>query len=169
MRDYYNTNPNNTPTFLSFDLQSFDYSAAHTRNSQDTNFRALNQGVMDANPTQAIIDFLRAAYNTAAGALSGIFNDDSVIPNWTAGNTNGVSNSFFYQSVYGPSCRTCHSSRSTNPALQFNTPADFNAFPVCGSGKYMPNAQVTFNNFWTSTNPYQPEQVRLFTGEPICE
>ena len=169
LRDYYNTNPNNTPTFLSFDLQSFDYSAAHTRNSQDTNFRALNQGVMDANPTQAIIDFLRAAYNTAAGALSGIFNDDSVIPNWTAGNTNGVSNSFFYQSVYGPSCRTCHSSRSTNPALQFNTPADFNAFPVCGSGKYMPNAQVTFNNFWTSTNPYQPEQVRLFTGEPICE
>lgn len=162
-------NVDHVPAFLAFDAQSFTYSAAHDRLSQETQLRNLNQKVLDANATQGIRDFLNAAYGSTSGTLLGNFIDNSVAAGWLAGNTNGVSNSFFYPSVVGPSCRTCHSSKSANLSLQFNIPSNFSAFPVCGPGKYMPNAKVTFNNFWLSSNPYQPEQLRLFAGQPICE
>jgi len=169
LQSYYLTNPTHTPCFLAFDLQSFNYSGAHPRNSQEVNLRNLNQKVFDANSTQAIKDFLNAAYGVT-GILSGNFNDNSVAVNWNAGSTNGINNAFFYPTVVGPSCRTCHASKEQNIPLQFNQPADFAGYPVCGTGKYMPNAQVTFINFWTSNNPYQPEQLRLFLGDPNpCE
>jgi len=115
-------------------------------------------------------------YNSS-GTLGGNFNDNAIATNWnTGGNHNGVDDGFFYSRVVGPSCRTCHSSKAPFPDLQFNSPTDFinngPDFAVCsrGAGKYMPNAKVTFINFWNSNNPYQPEQLRLFLGLPNpCE
>jgi hypothetical protein len=168
LQDYYKLNPTHSPAFLAFDAQSFEYSAAHDRPSQETELRKLNQQVYSANSTQAIKDFLNAAYSSS-GTLAGNFADNSTAVNWLPGATNGINNAFFYSRVVGPSCRTCHASKSANVNLQFNTPSTFSAFPVCGPGKYMPNAKVTFINFWTSSNPYQPEQLRLFVGDQICE
>jgi hypothetical protein len=168
LQDYYKLNPTHSPAFLAFDAQSFEYSAAHDRPSQETELRKLNQQVYSANSTQAIKDFLNAAYSST-GTLAGNFADNSTAVNWLPGATNGINNAFFYSRVVGPSCRTCHASKSANVNLQFNTPSTFAAFPVCGPGKYMPNAKVTFINFWTSSNPYQPEQLRLFVGDQICE
>jgi hypothetical protein len=78
-----------------------------------------------------------------------------------------------YRLVYGQSCRSCHVARDY-PDFISNT--GFNAFKnsftvskVCGSGnpkiRVMPNASVTYRNFWADTN-----RVHLYetlVGKPI--
>ena len=97
----------------------------------------------------------------------------------------------FYTNVLGPSCRTCHNSR-TSTAIRFDDITTFTnrgdqdgsidfavcqgvpaAPPLAPSGsttptKYMPNSKVTFINFWTSENPSRPEELRKYLKLPTC-
>jgi mono/diheme cytochrome c family protein len=63
-----------------------------------------------------------------------------------------------YHNVYGRSCRTCHVARDNGSPSNYitfyssSTAADDYAgtsFVVCGLPKVMPNAFVTYKNFWS--------------------
>jgi hypothetical protein len=62
-----------------------------------------------------------------------------------------------YHGAYAQACRTCHLARS----LDFSAPGfvsadftniNFTSYVVCGSGRVMPNAVVTYKNFWANTS-----------------
>jgi hypothetical protein len=158
------------PKFLPFDLQSFKYSQqlGAARADMENDLRNMNERILtQTNPTGAINDFVLAAYGATATPLSGNFIDNSFVAGWSSTTGMGYLNSViprdFYTSLVGPSCRTCHTSRS-DFTLWFDTQGGFNPFPgaVCGSSKYMPNAKITFQNFWTSTNPNLPNEFDKF-------
>ena len=65
-----------------------------------------------------------------------------------------------YHNVYAKSCRTCHVARDEGDltaALLFNESSTFQstAYVVCGTGlqrrRVMPNAIVTYKNFWADS------------------
>lgn len=66
-----------------------------------------------------------------------------------------------YNEIYGKSCRTCHVARDAgviNNTITFNTYTDFTnsgvSGKVCSPGNNtMPNAAVTYKNFWLNVQP----------------
>ncbi len=169
LQTQYDGAPTDNPRFLPFDVESFIFSnqTGFTQSDMESPLRSLNQRTLSTNATTAITEFVNASYNSFSSTT---FNPNAVVSGWnTSASQNGVQIDDFYLEVVGTSCRTCHVSRTTNSSLQFNTFGDFNSsvFPgaVCGTGKYMPNAKVTFVNFWTSTLPHRPDLLNQFLGQ----
>ena len=147
--------------FREFDLQSFKYSGGRSwdyppspdnnslSNSELTSFATLNQMVHAIQPnSSAIKELIEDWYAGGFGAGTKPV-QTNVPPGW---NTQ-VS---VYQNVYGKSCRTCHVARDegvANAFVTFNSSANFQGtdFFVCGFPKVMPNAFITYKNFWNDT------------------
>jgi hypothetical protein len=107
-------------------------------------FGDLNRQVRDISPaTSPIKDLINAWYS---GNFGGAPVTPPVPTGWST-QTNG------YHNVYAKSCRTCHVARDNGVAnnfITFNESSDFSgtSFVVCQSPKVMPNAFVTYKNFW---------------------
>lgn len=163
--------------FREFDLPSFkypngtswDYGQAVPPEVDTVAFGQLNQLVRDISPvTSPIRELINHWYPGA------VFANAPVTPTppstWNANATNQTA----YQTVYGKTCRTCHVARdngaATPPFLTFNDASNFQgstSFAVCGFPKYMPNAVVTYKNFWSDLN--RINLFKSFTSTPLCQ
>ncbi|HEX7150276.1 MAG TPA: hypothetical protein VF618_02225 [Thermoanaerobaculia bacterium] len=142
--------------FREFDLPSFKYSSARSwdfsgpnnftlTNPELTNFTLLNKMVRDISPGTPIQALIDAWYTTGyVGAKK------PVLPTPPAGWSGQVAG---YHNVYAQSCRTCHVARDAPFDFTFGTSGSFASteYAVCGSPKVMPNAYVTYKNFWSDT------------------
>lgn len=143
--------------FREFDLPSFRYSGGRSWNfgqatlnaTELANFAKLNQQVRNAaagTPIAALID------GWYPGGFGG--GPAPVLPAAPAGWSTQVSG---YHNVYGTACRTCHVARdegNLNNYYVLGSSGNFagTAYAVCGDTppkrRVMPNAVVTYKNFW---------------------
>lgn len=140
--------------FREFDLPTFKYSANRSwdfagpnnntlNNTELTNFTTLNKLVHDIAPAGTPIkNLIDAWYTTFVGAQK------PVLPTPPAGWSTEVAK---YHTVYALTCRTCHVARDAPFDFTFSTSADLatTAYAVCSTPKVMPNAFVTYKNFWS--------------------
>jgi hypothetical protein len=163
--------------FREFDLQSFkysgdrswDYPPAPASNNLTANeltaFATLNQLVRDVQPnTSAIKELINNWYPGGFGAGTKPSNT-AVPPGW-------ATNATVYRNVYGMSCRTCHVARDggvANAYITFNSASNYQTtnYAVCGSPKLMPNAYVTYKNFWSDLQ--RVIDYKNFTGAATCQ
>jgi hypothetical protein len=156
--------------FREFDLPSFKYSsnrswdyapAANTLTPTEiNNLGALNQMVRDIQPNSSAIKSLINAWHptntfTVPPVKPAVPSGWNVVANINGHNPTQVAND--YHKVHGQSCRTCHVARDEgdiNAYILFNDANNFaggTASKVCGTPKVMPNAFVTYKNFWSDT------------------
>ena len=163
--------------FREFDLQSFKYSGDRSwdyppspdnnslSNSELTAFATLNQMVRDIQPnSSAIKELIDDWYPGGFGAGTKPV-QTNVPPGWST----EVS---VYQNVYGKSCRTCHVARDggvANAFITFNSSSNFQGtdYVVCGFPKVMPNAFITYKNFWNDLQ--RVIDFKNFTGAAQCQ
>lgn len=163
--------------FIPFDPESFGYATiddpnnpgAFTRAGQEIAFREMNKGIHNlTNVSPAIQELIQGWYGATITAPTQ--NSGYVHEGWrltgtgTPPGTSPDDKATLYNQVVKPSCRSCHNTR--DPGF-FNISWDtwdggngFKEHPsieslVCGPGRIMPHAKVTFNNFWLSS-PHQP-------------
>jgi hypothetical protein len=140
--------------FLPFDLESFEYSGrvGSRQVDQEEQFKALNLRLRQTNISQATNTLLLGWYGGVE--LQSPTFIPTFVPALWAGNER------LYSSVVKPACRTCHVTRDAG--LDWATLDSFNARSgriqslVCGD-RSMPQAKVTWERFWASTNPHQPD------------
>jgi hypothetical protein len=158
--------------FREFDLPSFKYSggrswdyapSANTLTPAElTAFSALNKMIHDVAPTTSPIrDLIANWYPGALGAASTAPVKPAVPSGWS-GQVNG------YHNVYGKTCRTCHVARDdgvANNFITFSSSANFagTGYVVCGPPKVMPNAFITYKNFWSDLQ--RVIDYRTLTGQ----
>lgn len=156
--------------FIPFDLKSFSYPALLDRSAQEEDFRELNEGLyVSTNPTEAQQELIDSWYpGGVATAGQQQLDDVGHIPfNWRSGAGVTAADSTFYYDVLRPSCRACHTSRSFDSGLDFGSKPVFESaaptvkFAVCDAG-FMPQAFVTWRNFWHSTTPAQPNSLGAY-------
>jgi hypothetical protein len=148
-----NTDPAKSPE-LHASLREFDRSTLRPPSGQDmsTALDALNMIVRHGNPAYggahngiAIAELIDGWYK------SGPFDPTFVPSGWST-------NPAFYQNAVAKSCRTCHVAfdDGVNWAAMatFNSDPDFQHALVCpDTGRFMPNAVLTYINFWLSNRP----------------
>lgn len=163
--------------FREFDLPSFKYSggrswdyapAPNTLNANElTAFATLNQMVRDVAPASSPIkDLINAWYPGGFGA--GTAPVKPTPPNGWNSQVNG------YHKVYGQSCRTCHVARDGGVAGAYITFSESSAFAntsyaVCNSPKLMPNAYVTYKNFWSDIQRVIDYRALTNTNAASCQ
>ena len=135
--------------FREFDLPSFKYSGnrswdfAPTPNTltpaELTNFADINSDVAAINSGNKIEELIDAWYQ--GGVTTPAQLNNAQIPSGWAGHEDT------YRDLYGTTCRTCHIAR---PDIidTFNS-FQFSDYTVCGNPKVMPNAYITYKNFWS--------------------
>jgi len=168
----------NYSRFREFDLPSFHYSGGRTwdfgsatlSGTELDNFAKLNEIAHDAPSGTAISDLIDRWYTsgTAGGPPPA---SPSPPPGWST-DASG------YHNVYGASCRTCHIARDEgdNTAyFVFADSGDFRAttsYAVCGIGspkrRVMPNAVVTYKNFWADSARVQLYETMTSTPLGTC-
>jgi hypothetical protein len=167
--------------FREFDLQSFRYSGGRSwdyppaaasnnlTNAELTAFASLNQMVRDVQPnSSAIKELINNWYPGGFGAGTKP-SETNVPPGWN----NSTADADFYRHVFGKSCRTCHVARDygvANGFFTFNSSSNFQGLadlPVCNSPKVMPNAFITYKNFWNDTQ--RVIDFKNFTGAATCQ
>jgi hypothetical protein len=147
--------------FIGFDVESFGYSGLDvsvSKSGQQANFNLLNAHLLDTNYSDAIDKLVHGWYGVTPGAAipPGATFDETWVPtgDWKA----GAGNVALYGQVVKASCRACHATR--DPDLDWNTYLSLhdNGYvkTVVFCAHTMPQAQVTFNNFWLSTIPNRP-------------
>lgn len=161
--------------FREFDLPSFKYSEGRSWNFGQTtlsaaelaSFGTLNQSVRDvslvdvpASPIRALISNWYPGNNFATAPVQ-----PAVPSGWS-------SQAAGYQEVFGQSCRTCHVARdagAVDPFFVFNKSSEFagTSYAVCSSPKLMPNAFVTYKNFWSDAS--RVLLYRTLTGATSCQ
>ena len=175
--DYDDSDNNvNHARFREFDLQSFKYSGGRSWDYHGTdndsltdtelsNFADLNEMVRDIQPnSSAIKELIENWYPNGFG--SGTKPVDTNVPSGWSTQQN------VYWNVYGKSCRTCHVARdggSANATITFNSSGAFAGkdYYTCGSPKAMPNAFVTYKNFWSDLQ--RVIDFENFMGNAPCE
>ncbi len=154
--------------FREFDMPSFKYSSSHSWNYGQAvgattpsavefgKFAALNHMVHDVAPPK-IAALITAWY---PGGYAG--NPLPALPTAPAGWTAAT-----YHEPYGKTCRACHIARS----FDFTSDADFasTSGAVCGSGRVMPNAIVTYKNFWADTSRVNLYEAATATPLNTCK
>ena len=159
--------------FREFDLPSFKYSGGRSWDFAATTLTApelkefadLNEMVRDIAPaTSPIAPLINAWY---PGGFAG--GPPPVQPTPPSGWSTQVNG---YHNVHAKSCRTCHLARDydvSNNFITFESYSDFQgtAYTVCGSPKLMPNAYITYKNFWS--DPARVIEFKTLTGTATCE
>lgn len=152
-------------SFREWDLPSLRYPQGRDMTQLSTaelqTYRDLNERVRDYTaPSAAIVEVLDGWYGPSGSPKVGPGPDLSFVPPGFV----GAAQASLYEEVIAPSCRTCHIARG--PGQDFNTYAgelDIRRgvieYLVCGQSKYMPNARLTFDNFWWSTDPHSPASL----------
>ncbi len=148
--------------FREFDLPSFKYSNARSWDygsntltpAELTAFASLNKMIRDVAPATSPIKDLINNWYPGNNFGPGVAPVQPAVP---AGWNTEVNN---YHNVFGKSCRTCHVARDGGVADNYITFPDSATFAaiapakVCGlppnnQPKVMPNAYVTYKNFWS--------------------
>jgi hypothetical protein len=132
-------------SFREFDLATFVFPPNSPRPLQEDAFRLQNDVVLKSNPAPAVSDLIHGWY------AHGLTQDNTYIPPGWLGKEQ------LYRDVVVPSCRTCHvalDSASQNSSIswtqydQFQQERSVIKNYVCGRRKIMPDAQITYRNFW---------------------
>jgi hypothetical protein len=164
--------------FREFDLPSFKYSGGRSWDfapapdtltfSEKTQFANLNKLVRDIAPgTSPIAPLINAWYTGGFGAGTA-----PIKPTPPAGWNGSAAQISGYHNVYAKSCRTCHIARDYDVAgnfYTFDSAADFQftSGAVCDDPKLMPNAFVTYKNFWS--DPLRVIEYASLTGGGTCD
>jgi hypothetical protein len=160
--------------FREFDLQSFKYPGglswdyfpsplvSNLSNAQLTDFKTLNTEIAAINSGTTIGNLINAWYSTSTVDPRQLTNAQVAATGWGA----SASDANMYREVYATSCRTCHAARpgtlDTNTALV----GGFAESLVCGAPKVMPNAYITYKNFWSDL--IRVDLFRTATGNLTC-
>jgi len=163
--------------FREFDLQSFKYSGGRSWDyppsadnssltaNELTAFATLNQLVRDIQPNSSSIkELINNWYPGGFGAGTKPV-QTNVPPGWST-------QVAVYQNVFGRSCRTCHVARDygvANGFFTFSSSSNFQTTSsvVCEFPKVMPNAFITYKNFWN--DPQRVIDYMNFTGAAQCQ
>ena len=140
--------------FIPFDLESFRYSAevGFRQVDQEGHFKALNARVIGTRSSAASTTLILGWYG-GVDLPSPTFRPTFVPFLWGA-------KPDLYSQVVKRACRSCHVTRDA--PLDWATLEAFDKrggsiqSAVCGS-RMMPHAKVTWENFWGSTRPHQPD------------
>lgn len=155
--------------FREFDLPSFRYSSDRAWDYSDgntilsatefANFRIINDEVAAINSGNKIDELIDAWYP----GVSNVPVLPAVPSNWTPGVPTADETSL-YHNVYGKTCRTCHIARGFP-----DTYAQFvaSSYVVCGQPKTMPNAFITYKNFWS--DPLRVDEFETAINNFNCE
>jgi hypothetical protein len=163
--------------FREFDLPSFrysgnrswDYGQATLNATELGNFAKLNQMVRDSTVGQPIGSLINAWYPGGFGGSPA-----PVLPTPPSGWSGHASE---YHNVYGKACRTCHIARDAgnpNAFFVFNSFGNLQGtgYAVCGSGspkrRFMPNAVVTYKNFWADSLRVQAYETIVGAAAGSC-
>jgi len=154
--------------FIPFDPESFKYSDfdpgfmgtfPFRRAAQEDDFKELNEGILDTDPTPSVEELILGWYGGAGLPFATHFS--AFVPTGFA----APGKQTLYNNVVKPSCRSCH---TTRPApinwATWDGPGGFDGFKEYGPIIYslvcdqrvMPQARLTFRNFWLSTAPHRP-------------
>lgn len=157
--------------FIPFDPESFKYSEFDPgflgvfpfgRAAQEDDFKELNEGILDTDPTDAVQELVEGWYGGPALPLATHFS--AFVP--TGYSVPGKH--ALYSDVLKHSCRSCH---TTRPApidwATWDGPDVFDGFkeygviiePLVCDARVMPQARLTFRNFWLSTAPHRPSAL----------
>lgn len=159
--------------FREFDLPTFRYSGNRSwefppavstlNNTELDNFEVINNEVSVINPGNKISALIDAWYS-GGGNTPQELSDSQVPVSWQGDSVGAVTSEDAYRDLYAPSCRACHIARS-GIVDTFNS-FKFSSFWVCEQPKVMPNAYITYKNFWSDLI-----RVNLFevvTGTADC-
>jgi|CXWL01.1.fsa_nt_gi hypothetical protein len=144
--------------FREFDLPSFrypgagvwDYGQAAPAGLDTAAFGTLNELVRDIAPNPSPIRSLIT--NWYPGNNFGILPIEPAVPAGWVGQEAG------YQEVHGKTCRTCHVARDVGSiTLEDSATFAITEYAVCDEPKFMPNAFITYKNFWSD-----PSRVLLY-------
>lgn len=178
-------NGNTQAQFIPFDVESFKYSALDpsvTKAGQQGDFNKLNRLLRDFTGLAAahpISDLTSGWYGVAPGAAipaATPFDENWIPDNSWRTNPTRVG---LYSQVVEKSCRSCHITREGRDWNSYDLLDTVSGFDnpsyvkqrVC-SERVMPQALVTFLNFWLSTAPNQPATLAnaglTNWGAPTC-
>lgn len=160
-------------SFREFDTFSFKYPDTNPQAAQEPDFLVQNTIAYHSKPSPAIQELVKAFY--AGGSTV----DPNAIPaGWFVPPVAAFApQEEFYLKIVGKSCRTCHVAQpGYNPlasALPVGTYPDWGtyelfrdnrllAYALVCNAKQMPNALVTFKNFWLSLGPHRPKFFETF-------
>ena len=150
-------------TFLPVDpsLVAFSTLSNYNRATFEEGIRQINAMIMDSNPPQPVADYINGLYKgnapravvgqylpvQAPGAVA----QASYVPDGWAQQAD------FFKTVVKPNCLMCHLATSS-PTLVFDSAAKFFAnkallYAAVCVGRSMPNAELPYNNLWTSVGP----------------
>jgi hypothetical protein len=159
--------------FREFDLPSFKYSGGRSwdfgqvtlSNTELAAYATLNNRVRDIAPNPSPIRSLINAWYPGGFGGGPAPVQPAVPAGWSSQATG-------YHEVFAESCRTCHVARDDGagePFLTLNSSANFagTSYVVCNSPKRMPNAFVTYKNFWN--DPSRVLLYRALTGAATCQ
>lgn len=157
--------------FREFDLPSLRYSGnrswdffpSSSSSALSTielgNFARLNNMVLNSEPqsggvpTDTLGKLIRAWYPSFVGGPAPV--RPAAPASWPNDSTNMPAGTTFtwqdiYHGPYAQSCRTCHVARGfdLNSKAQYR----FTAYAVCNTPRIMPNAVITYRNFWATRN-----------------
>jgi hypothetical protein len=159
--------------FLPFDLHNFAYADSAgplSQSAQETSFRNLNMTILATNPRPAIRELINLWYPDPS--LSTF--TDRIPPGW-------LGHEVLYTKTFQKYCRTCHVAMSTradhNLAFQTFSQFDERKFVLhdraCGLqgaiGRLrwsMPNAKITFDQFWNDSVAI--ETLRQYLAADSC-
>jgi hypothetical protein len=148
-------------SFREFDLATLVFPPNSPRVLQEDAFRLQNDIVLKSDPAPAISDLIHGWY------VHGPTQDNSYVPPGWSGKEQ------FYRGVIAGSCRTCHvalDSTSHNSSISWTQYDQFQQERrviknyVCGKRKLMPNAQITYQNFWLSGADKGPNALVTFSA-----
>ena len=146
--------------FLPLDVEAFEYSyqePGFAREDLEASFKEQNEGVLLTKPKKVLKELINGWYDPDPAKDDDGNPDtqfvDFVPPDWAAFGEDEV-----YLSTIATSCRTCHVALKTHVIKinAFINGADSIRKEVFDR-RSMPNALNTWERFWCSTNPHQPD------------
>ncbi len=173
----WDANGNLNTRFIAFDVESFGYSglaSTVTKAGQQKDFNTLNSIVLDTNYSGATDELVHGWYGVTPGTAipAAATFDETFVPTGWRTNAGTVA---LYNQVVKTSCRACHATRDAG--LDWNTYTvlhdNLSVKSVVCNLHVMPQAQVTFRNFWLSTTPNRPAALAngglsSFAASPTC-